>query len=471
VILDTRSVDLSPALLPATDGVAAVVLAAGKGTRMRSSRHKVLHRLAGRSMVWHVLTALHGAGIPAAQTVVVIGDSAETVRAEIEAEFGAGTYSFALQQPQLGTGHAVLQARPYVSPRTQTVVVAYGDTPLLQSETVTALVAKHRTSNASATLVTGHLADPQDLGRIIRDGAGRFQAIVEYRDATSEERAIREVNSGFCAFDASWLWEQLPHIQPAKNGEIYLTSLATAAAVSGSAESLMLEVVAEMIGVNTRSQLAEAEAILRRRINERLMAAGVTLQDPGTTYVDTGVFVGPDTSIYANTHLAGKTVIGRECEIGPNAIIRESTIGDGCRVVASVVHGAVLEDEVTVGPFAHVRPGTRCGRAAEVGTGSEIKASTLGAGSRMHHFGYLGDATVGANVNIGAGTVTCNYDGVHKHETRIGEGAFIGSDSLLIAPVSVGANALTGAGSVVTRDVPEGGRVAGVPAKSIAEKR
>jgi bifunctional UDP-N-acetylglucosamine pyrophosphorylase/glucosamine-1-phosphate N-acetyltransferase len=313
---------------------------------------------------------------------------------------------------------------------------------------------------------------PQDLGRIVRGADGAIGAIVEYRDATDAQRAIKEINSGFCAFRAEWLWRELPNVAPAPNGEIYLTALAERAVASGvGAGALVLDEITETIGVNTRAQQAEAESILRRRITAQLMAHGVTVQDPATTYVDAGVTVAPDTVLMAGTHLLGRTRIGAECEIGPNAHVRDSVIADRCRVFLSAVDGAELDEEVTVGPFAHLRPGARCGRGVEVGTGSEIKASSLGAGTKMHHFGYLGDAEIGANVNVGAGTVTCNFDGERKYATRVGDGAFIGSDTLLIAPVTVGAGALTGAGSVVTKDVPDGAKVAGVPARAIGQRK
>ena len=462
---------MTPSLLT---GSAAIVLAAGKGTRMRSARHKVLHRLAGKTMLWHVLRALLDAGLPPERTTIVIGEAADHVRAEVETEFPGLPYPFVNQDRQLGTGHAVLVAQPSVPTDAHTAIVAYGDTPLLRPSTVLALLDQRRTDDAAGrpvTLVSGVLLDPQDLGRIVRAPDGAIREIVEARDATPEQRAIREVNSGFCAFRAAWMWEQLPLVPPARNGEIYLTALAERAVKSGlGAGALVIDQVTETVGVNTRAQQAEAEAILRARIARALMDSGVSLQDPATTYVDAGVSVGQDTLLHANTHLLGTTTIGRECDIGPNAIVRDAVIADRCRILASVVEGAELEEDVSVGPFAHLRPGARCGRGVEVGTGSEIKASTLGAGSKMHHFGYLGDATVGANVNVGAGTVTCNYDGERKHATRIGDGAFIGSGTLLVAPVQVGAAALTGAGAVVTKDVTEGTRVAGVPARPIGAR-
>ena len=453
---------------------AAIVLAAGKGTRMKSARHKVLHQLAGKSMVWHVLTALADAGFAPERTTIVLGEGAEEVRGEVERCFPESSYRFALQAERLGTGHAVLNARETVPDEAETVLVAYGDTPLLRAETITALLAQRARDDARGlpvTLVTGVLENPQDLGRIVRGADGSVRGIVEERDATAEQRSIKEINSGFCAFRAGWLWQELPQVQPARNGEIYLTALAERAVASGAgAGALVVDEITEAIGVNTRAQQAEAEAILRRRIAARLMAEGVTLQDPATTYIDAGVAVGQDSVLLAGTHLLGETRIGTDCEIGPNSYIRDSVIADRCRVFLSVLDGAELDGDVRVGPFAHLRPHTRCGRGVEVGTGSEIKGSSLGAGTKVHHFGYLGDAVIGANVNVGAGTVTCNFDGERKHATRVGDGAFIGSDTLLIAPVSVGAGALTGAGSVVTKDVAEGAKVAGVPARSLGNR-
>jgi len=461
-----------PRPAPASDrqAPAAVVLAAGKGTRMRSQRHKVLHDVAGRPMLWHVLVALRGAGIDPDATVVVIGDGADGVRQAVEGHFGAGAYRFVLQEPQLGTGHAVLVAREAVGARAETLLVAYGDTPLLQPETVRLVLDRHAREGAALTLVTGELDDPGGYGRIVREGGagGTVRAIVEERDATAAQRGIREINSGFCAFDAPWLWRRLPEVRPAPNGEVYLTALPAAAAAGGEAvATLSVADVQEVLGVNTRLQLAEAEGILRRRIVRRLLDSGVSLQDPATTYVDAGVDVGEDSLILANTHLSGETSVGRGCVLGPNAIVRDSTVGDGCRVFASVVSGATLDADVAVGPFAHVRPGTHCGRGSTVGTGSELNRSTLGPGSKMMHFGYLGDATVGEQVNVGAGAITCNYDGEQKHPTSVGDGAFVGSGSLLVAPVSVGRQALTGAGAVVTHDVADGAKVVGVPARQI----
>jgi bifunctional UDP-N-acetylglucosamine pyrophosphorylase/glucosamine-1-phosphate N-acetyltransferase len=419
-------------------------------------------------MIWHVLAALRGAGVTPARTVIVVGESDDEVREAVERAW-PGAYRFVAQREQLGTGHATLQAEPAIPGDAACVLVAYGDTPLLRPDTVSGLARHHMAAGTCMTLATGSLDDPAGYGRVVRANGGVVR-IVEERDASDAERGLREVNSGFCAFDARWLWRHLPEVTPAASGEIYLTALAAVAAATGGVATYLLDDIIETVGVNTRAQLAEAAAALRRRINRALLDAGVTLEDPSTTYVDAGVRVGRDTIVLANSHLEGATVIGAECEVGPNTIIRDSTVADGCRIVASVLDGATLEPEVTVGPFAHLRPGTHCGRAVYVGTGSEIKASSLGEGSRMHHFGYLGDATVGRNVNIGAGSVTCNFDGRQKHGTRIDDHAFIGSGTLLVAPVTIGEASLTGAGAVVTRDVDAETKVVGVPARPIGKR-
>jgi bifunctional UDP-N-acetylglucosamine pyrophosphorylase/glucosamine-1-phosphate N-acetyltransferase len=434
---------------------------------MRSQRHKVLHQIAGKPMLWHVLVALDQAGVSRRDTVIVLGDGAQTVREAVETLFGADAYRFVLQEPQLGTGHAAAVAREAVGEGAETVVVAFGDTPLLQPGTVQRLLRRHREGTAPLTLTTGHLRDPSGYGRIVRSG-DEVRQIIEDRDASDEQRGLTEVNSGFCAFSGPWLWSRLPRVQPAPNGELYLTALPAIAVAEGAGVgTLVLEDVSEAVGVNTRLQLAEAEQALRRRMVNHLLESGVTVQDPATTYVDAGVEVGADSVILANTHLNGSTVVGRECVLGPNAIVRDSVLGERCRILASLVDGATLEEEVAVGPFAHIRPGTHCGRGSSVGTGSEVNRSTLGAGTKMMHFGYLGDATVGERVNVGAGTITCNFDGERKHATTMGDDAFVGSGTLLVAPVSLGQQTSTGAGTVVLRDVADGARVVGVPARQI----
>lgn len=336
-----------------------MVLAAGAGTRMRSAIHKVLHPVAGRAMVWHVLAAVAGAGVAPARTVVVIGDQAESVEAAIRADWPGAGHAFALQAERLGTGHATLVARPLVAPDAATVVVAYGDTPLLQASTVARLVASHEAAQARVTLVTGDMADPSGYGRIVRDASGQVAGIVEERDASAAERAIREVNSGFCAFDASWMWDVLAIVPAAANGEVYLTALAGIAAREGTGgvATLRLDDVFETVGVNSRAQLAEAEAALRRRVVDRWLAAGVTFEDPATAYVGPEVVIGTDTVIGPNVHLRGGTRVGSGCIVGPGAILEGAIIGDGATVLASFVRGATVPPGAMIGPFAVIGPG------------------------------------------------------------------------------------------------------------------
>jgi bifunctional UDP-N-acetylglucosamine pyrophosphorylase/glucosamine-1-phosphate N-acetyltransferase len=300
----------------------------------------------------------------------------------------------------------------------------------------------------------------------VRDAAGHVQAIVEERDAEAATLALDEINAGVYCFEARALWPGLSEIRPSPvTGELYLTEFVNLQARSGAAVRAVPASFDEVRGVNTRTELATAERIARARSCARLMECGVTVLDPATTYIDEDARAGQDTVIYPNTHLCGDTVIGEACEIGPNSIIRSSRIGDGCRVLASVVEESTLEDGVAVGPFSHLRDGAYIESGAYLGNYAEVKKSRIGGGTQMHHFSYAGDATIGCNVNIGAGTITCNYDGTDKHQTVIGDGAFIGSDTMLIAPVTVGAGGRTGAGSVVTKDVPPGGLVLGVPAR------
>jgi len=377
-----------------------------------------------------------------------------------------------VQADRLGTGHAVMQARALLEGRAANVLVLYGDMPLLRVETLRALRDRHLASGAAITMMTVVRDDPQGFGRIVRDAEGRIQAIVEQAEATPEIAALRELNVGIYTFEAGFLWTHLPQLRPSpRKGEQYLTDLIGMAVAEGlPVESLRAADPLEVLGINTRVELALAAKTLQRRINEHWMLEGVTFQDPETCYLDSAVVIGRDTVILPNTHLRGQTTIGAGCEIGPNSILEECTIGDRCRVTASVLEEAVMEDESNIGPFGHLRKGARLCRGAHMGNFGEMKNSTLGPGAKMGHFSYLGDATVGADANIGAGTITCNFDGQHKHPTHIGAGAFIGSDTLLVAPVEIGAGAKTGAGSVVTHDVPADSLAYGVPAR-VREKK
>ena len=439
--------------------LSVVILAAGLGTRMKSSLPKMLHTVAGRPMILHGVE--NARALDAESIVVVIGHGAEGVKAAV----GEGV-TFALQPEPLGTGHAVMQAESLLRGQGGDVLVCYGDMPLLRAETLAQLARTHRDTGATLTLLTLLAYDPMGFGRILRDAQGRVAGIVEDALATPEQRLIRELNCGIYCFQADWLWPSLAKLQKSPKGEYFLTDLVEIAVREGRrVEAVTTEDADQMLGINDRTHLARAESIARRRIAERHMLGGVTLQDPASIYVDADVEIGVDTVVCANTHLRGKTRIGANCRIGPNTVVRDSQIGNECKVEASVVEEAVLEDEVNIGPFAHLRKGAHLARGVHMGNFGEVKNSYLGPGAKMGHFSYLGDAEVGADVNIGAGTITCNFDGEHKHKTVIEEGAFIGSDTMLVAPVRVGKRAKTGAGSVVTHDVPPDSVVTGVPAR------
>jgi len=441
------------------NNVQCVILAAGQGTRMKSKRPKVLHQIAGQPMVRYPIEVANSIG--SLRPIVVVGHGAEDVKQAI-----GESVSYALQSPQLGTGHAVLCAREQLDPASDLVVVLYGDTPLITAETLKRLIAAHVQSVAAVSLITFKPHDPALYGRIIRDDQQRIIDIVEYKEATPEQRAIGEVNSGFFCYQTDWLLAHLDRLTPRPgHGELYLTDLVNIAAQAGAIVANAECDESEVLGINDRVQLAQAEKLMRERINLRHMLNGVTLIDPATTYIEASVSIGADTIVYPNTHLYGKTTIGRECAIGPNTIIQDSTIGNECEIVASMVEGAVLEDHVDMGPFSHMRKGAYLSEGVHIGNFAEVKDSRLGPGTKQGHFSYLGNATIGADVNIGAGTITCNYDGAKKHKTEIGEGTFIGSDTMLVAPVKIGAHAKTGAGSVVTHDVADGELVYGVPAK------
>jgi len=453
---------------------ATVVLAAGKGTRMRSTLPKVLHSLVGSPLLAHVLKAIEA--IPATSSfaslvaststhrpIVVLGD--ET--AQVKDVFGERCL-YALQQERLGTGDAVLAAHGTVdglTPLPQTVLVCYGDTPLVSSDVLARLLVEHYERRATVTFLTAITESMSDFGRVVRDENGQVRAIVEVKRATMEQKRIREVNSGVYCFDREWLWPILETLPLNPSGEYYLTDVVAIASTQGRIIATVSGSLDETIGVNDRVQLAFAEQLLRRRILDRHMYAGVTITDPATTYIDDGVEIGTDTLILPSTMITGNTRIGSQCRIGPGTTIEQSTIGDHCIVRNSVLEETTLEDGVSIGPFSHCRPGAYLARNVRMGNFAEVKNSYVGAESDMHHFSYLGDTTLGEHVNIGAGVVTVNYDGERKHRTIIGDGAFIGSGTMVVAPVTVGEQGRTGAGAVVIKDVPAGALVVGVPAR------
>lgn len=441
---------------------AAVILAAGEGKRMRSKLAKVLHPLAGKPMVEYAVSAAEAAGMH--RPVVVVGHQGDQVRAQL------GDRAQFVEQPvPRGTGDAVRCAAPLLRGQTEHVLVFYADMPLLKAETFSRLVDRHRAGSALITMLTVIAEDPMGFGRIVRDENGRAVRIVEQVEATPAELAIRELNPGVYCFRADWLWANLARLEPSpKKGEYYLTDLlALAVGQGGAIETETIDDVAQAIGINTRVQLAQAEGVMRDRIREQMMLSGVTLTDPASTYIDAEVEIGQDTVILPNTHLQGKTRVGSDCRIGPNAIVRDTVIGASCTIGPSLLESAVLEDDVRIGPFCHLRAGAYLSRHVRMGNYAEVKNSTLGEGVHMGHFSYMGDAQVGARTNIGAGTITCNYDGKNKNRTIIGEDVFIGSDSMLVAPVTLGARARTGAGSVVTHDVPPDSLAVGIPARVI----
>ena len=436
----------------------AVILAAGMGTRMRSARHKILHHVGGDPMISHILDALADAGV--ARPLMVVGHLAEQVRGVV-----GERAQYVVQEPLLGTGHALQEAIRALDWVPKKLLVLCGDTPLIRPSTLSRMISALN-EGLVMTILAARMVNPSGYGRIVRDARGRVAAVVEEADASEAERAIDEINSGLYCFDGPWLASNLEKIRRSPKGEYYLTDVVALAIEQGrEVVAVEAEDPHEVMGINDRLQLAEADRIMRERICRSLMSNGVTIVDPLHSYIGKGVKVGSDTVIHPGTHLRGGTTIGSGCEIGPNTVIADSIIGDDCLVFASVVEGAEVGDRVSIGPFSHLRPGSRVGSDARLGNYAEVKNSNIGEGVQMHHFSYMGDADVGAGTNIGAGTITCNFDGRRKHRTKIGKNVFLGSDTMLRAPVEVGDGAVTGAGSVVTRDVPPGETVFGVPAR------
>jgi bifunctional UDP-N-acetylglucosamine pyrophosphorylase/glucosamine-1-phosphate N-acetyltransferase len=428
-----------------------VILAAGKGTRMKSSRPKVLHGLAGRPIIDHVLRTAEA--LRAESTTVVIGHGADDVRAALAGR----PLSFVVQSPQLGTGHALLQAEPVLAGKSGTVLLLYGDVPLLQANTLSRLLDHHRARKAAATILTTDLSEPYGYGRIVRDAHGRVARIVEERDASGDERKITEINSGIYAFDLAPLFGSLQQLATDNSqGEYYLTDLVAMYRQRGLAvDTLNLDSPGELRGVNSRADLSELSAIVRQRRNHEVMLAGVTLEDPASTFIDADVRIGADTVLGPGVMLQGATQVGERCQIQAGTRITDSRLGNDVVVLDhSVILGSRVGDGARIGPFAHVRPDSVIESDAHVGNFVELKKTTLGRRSKANHLAYLGDATIGEGVNIGAGTITCNYDGVAKHPTIIEDGVFIGSDSQLVAPVRIGSGAYVAAGSSITRDVP-----------------
>jgi bifunctional UDP-N-acetylglucosamine pyrophosphorylase/glucosamine-1-phosphate N-acetyltransferase len=440
-----------------------IILAAGTGTRMRSSLPKVLHTLSGRPILTYVINSLVGTGIQ--DIITVVPAKHHRFKSILNK-----TSQIAVQETPKGSGHALLQAIGMTS-TAKNILVLNGDMPLIKKETLISLMTHHQSSEADLTLLTAHVSNPKSFGRIVRNEDNRIITIIEESEANESHIGIKEINAGAYCFKTSWLGDALKSLKPSKSGEFFLTDLISLAyEVDLKTESLSTE-EQEILGVNNKKELAKVDKILRTSICEDLMAKGVTIIDPDTTYIGIDVSVEQDTVIYPNTHISGVSKISSRCEVGPNSVIANSSVGPNCIIRSSTIESAIVCNNVTVGPYSHIREGTFLKSDVKIGNYVEIKNSAIGNGTKLGHHCYIGDSDIGSNVNIGAGTITCNYDGLKKQRTTIKDNAFIGSDTKLIAPVIVGIQSITGAGSVITKDIPDFAKGVGSPARIIKEDR
>jgi bifunctional UDP-N-acetylglucosamine pyrophosphorylase/glucosamine-1-phosphate N-acetyltransferase len=434
--------------------VVTIILAAGKGTRMKSEMVKVLHPILGLPMLSYPISVSLDE-IKAEKTIVVVGFQAD----EIKERFKNVPIQFALQEEQLGTGHAALQALPYLKAFTGTALILCGDVPLVKADTLRSFIGAFEQTQAILSVLTTVVEDPFGYGRILRSPEGWLERIVEEKDASEKERTVREINTGIYCVQVPFLVEGLGEIgKDNAQGEYYLTDLVGIAKKKGlRCSAHIVSDPVEVMGINTRVDLATANEVLRLAKLKELMLSGVTMVDPKTTYVDHTVEVGRDTMLYPNCHLQGKTKVGERCLIGPNATVSDSTVGNNVTIRPnSVITESKIEEGASIGPFSHLRPLSEVKTKAKIGNFVEVKKSIIGKGSKANHLTYIGDSVVGEDVNIGAGTITCNYDGIEKHQTIIGDRVFVGSNVELVAPVKVGKDSTIGAGSTITKDVPGG---------------
>ncbi|RLQ91688.1 bifunctional UDP-N-acetylglucosamine diphosphorylase/glucosamine-1-phosphate N-acetyltransferase GlmU [Falsibacillus albus] len=427
----------------------SVILAAGQGTRMKSKLYKVLHPVCGKPMVEHVVDQISELDIN--KTVTIVGHGAELVQSQLE-----GKSEFALQEEQLGTAHAVMQAKNVLGSQEGVTLVVCGDTPLIKASTMEALIQLHQGQGAKATILTAHANDPTGYGRIIRNEEGHVEKIVEHKDASDEERKVKEINTGTYCFDNQALFQALENVSNDNSqGEYYLPDVIEILKEQGEIVSAyQTEDFEETLGVNDRVALSEAERIMKKRINEKHMRNGVTFIDSANTYIGADVEIGRDTVIYPGTVLSGNTIIGEDCQIGPNTEIQNCEIGSNTVIKQSVAHDSSIGQDVKIGPFAHIRPQSDIHDEVKIGNFVEIKKSVFGKGSKASHLSYIGDAEVGSDVNLGCGSITVNYDGKNKFLTKIEDGVFVGCNSNLVAPVTIGKGAYVAAGSTITEDVP-----------------
>ena len=431
-----------------------VIMAAGHGTRMKSKTPKVLHQIFDRAMVAHCATTLVDAG--ANHLIVIVGHGRELVQKEVESwNFAGVTISIAVQEEQLGTGHAAKIAVPYLNTTDQNIVVMYGDTPLVRSETITQLVDSHVSNNRALTMVSTIVPDNFGYGRMVRDSNGKLLKIVEEKDATDTERTISEINPGLYCYSKEPFTTSLGQIQNNNaQSEYYITDTIEILLQAGqSVDAIVIPTYEDFLGVNNRVQLASVTKTIQQRINHMHMLNGVTMLNPDTTYISMDVRIGADTIIYPNTTLAGATHIGEACHIGPNSTLRDVTIGDATTISTSTATSTTIGNETSVGPYAYLRPGTKLGNKVKIGDFVEVKNATFGDGSKASHLSYIGDASIGSDVNLGCGIITVNYDGKHKHQTIVEDNAFVGCNSNLVAPVTVGHGAYVAAGTTVTKNV------------------